>query len=371
LSASFTNNTAKQVGGAIAAGKDTYILFTSATVSFTNNTAGRLAGAILAGESILSFVNSNTVFLNNRTAEYGGAILSVKSNISFNDSSVSFMDNVAKEAGAALAISESSISFTNSTVSFVKNSAQSGGAAIDVFDASIPYIFFTNSAVSFIGNTTKGDGAAICIRGAMLVFTNSQITFRDNKARGGLSDIHFGRTSRFLTFSGNNILTNGIRTSGEGGDITIMNNSILTFYGDSDIKSRLSNYGTIVFASGISNIERIYISGPGLYLKNSSDISPQNTRITVKDFILDKNSTLSFEIDFKNKTTPILSLPAKVNFMQGAKLEIINLTPDAAQAKILIINFKKANTNWQNLVYDKDKYELSYEKGNLYIINKQ
>jgi outer membrane autotransporter protein len=104
-------------------------------------------------------------------------------------------------------------------------------------------------------------------------------------------------------------------------------------------------------------------TGSALYLKN--------TRLTVSgNLVLDEGSVLNFEIDFQNKTAPVLFLPGKTEIGQGVKLEIINLTPNATPAKVLIITGEEVEANWENLEYDTDKYELSFENGRLYITNK-
>jgi predicted outer membrane repeat protein len=363
-SISYIKNTSRLGGGAMVVRKSN-ISLTNSSSSFISNTAGKAGGAIVVDASTYSLVNSNIVFINNSTKETAGAGLVFDSLITIANSSISYIKNTSKLGGGAMVVRKSNISLTNSSASFISNTVGRAGGAISIINSTIS---FANSSISFIGNTAKANGGAIVIStNAALSFANSQIIFIDNKAGGVLNDIHFYDSDSKIIFYGINTLVNGLNTTGDAmAIIQVSKNAALNFEGASDIKNTIKNSGKMVFKADGSNIGIVEIAdGAGLYLINPSS----STKLTVGNLVLKKNGVLSIEVDFKNKTAAGLALTGELLFEVGAKLEIINLTPDAASTKITIINADQS-FDWTNLIYDKGKYELSFEDGKLMITNK-
>jgi predicted outer membrane repeat protein len=355
-------------------------------ISFTNNTGFMGGGAIHARyDSVFSFSNSLVLFKDNRSGNDsgGGAINSVgDDSVSSDDHSLfvaayaaasaydaDFAAGLASGYAAGLAAYSTSyislFKFENSTVSFVNNSGRtSNGGAIYVKASNI---YFANSQISFTGNTAASGGAIYMDNKADIYFSDAKITFKDNKAKGVLNDVYFhGGAAMYL--SGDNTLTNGIRTSGnKDAQIAILKDAILNFAGgNSDIKNTVVNEGKMVFKSGASNIMTIDVSnGGGLYLKNPNS----TTKLTVGSLALKENSVLSIEIDFKKKTAPVLVLTQSATIAHGIKLEIINLTPNAAQTEIAIISGGGSSLKVENFIYDESEYKLSIKNGKLYISN--
>jgi predicted outer membrane repeat protein len=445
LSTSFVGNTAGNMGGAILA-NGSKISFVDMSAEFINNTAGAQGGAINGYKSDISFSNSSVLFAINKADKFGSAILAdndsnisfvnstasfsenigeavsaVNSNFSFANSQISFIGNNAEGAAAAILAVKSKFSFGGSAISFMGNIAGGGGGSILAYDSSLSFI---NSKVSFIGNIAKNTGGAVYLRhGAKLIFANSQITFKDNKANEILGDVYFYDANTALVFSGDNTLTDGIKTNGkaaakiiildrsklifaggesdlknkinfEGADaaiifskentltsglnttgsttsiIQISKDATLIFSSDSNAKNIINNFGNMIFKSGNSHFGFIDVSSDAvLYLKKSSDSHTHNTKLTVDSMVLKKDSALSFEIDFENKTAPELILMQEPVVEKGAKLEIINLTPDAPQTEIIIISVPKS-FDWKKFAYDTKKYKVSFKKGKLSISNK-
>ena len=304
----FSNNKATKSGGAIYAVKrqgqfgeriegNTIINFTSSVVNFSNNTAttdpgsgidhgpqqGNIrpftydsskGGAIfIAGGSTINFTNSMVTFSNNTSVatnlgagsiynrfagggRNGGAIYAGGGNgeysgddddyyshadVIFMNSVVNFTNNATLTLGRSNgadsggAIFGGNIDFTNSSVTFTNNRAQGGGAI-----GGTKKLSFTGSTVNFISNRADYGGV---ITGAFSLI-DSVLNFTDNQANylGGANIGSFNSTSSAVSFT-NNRAKSGGAIWGVKGDYGLSGN--LMYLGYEGIRSRYSEINFI------------------------------------------------------------------------------------------------------------------------------
>ena len=238
----FTNNNAKQGGGAVYV-KDSNVSFFSC--SFVSNSANSVGsgGAVLIDDSNASFSTSS--FLNNLSAYQGGAIRFTNSIGSVIESNFTQNLNTLANGGGAIYLDNSPINFRNCTFSENSTQANNYGGAVKLSASSANF-----SNCQFTHNSSPQGSA-----GAVYVDSSSSPTFLGN-------EFHYNSSGQFAgaIFTESSItLSEGIflgNYSNYGGGISNIGTINLSF-------EKILILGNEANASGTSNGGFAYFSGSG------------------------------------------------------------------------------------------------------------
>ncbi|MDZ7704659.1 MAG: choice-of-anchor Q domain-containing protein [Trueperaceae bacterium] len=157
--ATFSSNTAGELGGAMYNDNSSNLTLTN--ITFSNNTAGDQGGAMYNENSSLTLTN---VTFSGNTAIFGGAMSNNNSN-NLTLTNVTFSGNMAGDEGGAMYNTGSSPTLTN--VTFSSNSASNLGGAMYNYNSSP-----TLTNATFSGNTAGGQGGAMYNTGSSPTLTN-------------------------------------------------------------------------------------------------------------------------------------------------------------------------------------------------------
>ncbi|MDR2708988.1 MAG: hypothetical protein LBC07_03335, partial [Elusimicrobiota bacterium] len=249
--------------------------FTFKQITFKNFLAQSSSGAVFyAQNSSITFIG-NINFLNNTLSASndtgGGAIFAQNTQLNFE--------------GAA---------DTNSKIEFSSNVSLNGaGGALFIDEAET---YFANVNIRFTSNSAQGNGGAIYLNG-LLTFSNSTIAFINNFAGAKLNDIYFAAAQSELVFSGDNVLTNGIKTSGAG-SIKKIDEGTLDFEGSPAIILNAFDIeaGTVNFKSNISTISVLRVQNDALLSLVNGDTGG---RLFTEELIF-TDAYLAFDVNFSN-----------------------------------------------------------------------
>ncbi|MDR2709449.1 MAG: hypothetical protein LBC07_05705, partial [Elusimicrobiota bacterium] len=350
-------------GGALYA-INSNLSFTASTVNFINNSAIEAGGSIGGVNTTISFDNSSANFISNKTSDaedYGGGALytSGASNISFTNSNAAFINNEAANNGGAIHTNDGStnISFKNSNVIFSGNSAGFLGGAIFAYSNS--NISFTNSTAAFTNNKSSAGGspflgAAIFLgEGSKLTFTNSTLKFQDNFVDTTIrNDIYLMDAQSAVTFSGANIISNGILISGDGGIVKKTGSGSLFVQGDKNNPTIIQNNfsvegGAVEFQNAVSTISILTIQNATLSLSNG--VVASTLYVTGN---LNLTGTLKIDIDFSEGIADWISVGGKFNINNNSNLAINVVESGNKEVKILTAAQEITTADLQKLKID-------------------
>jgi outer membrane protein OmpA-like peptidoglycan-associated protein len=194
-------------------------------------------------------------------------------------------------------INNSSLTFKDiSFTSFTRTSLSQGGNG-GLFNLLGSTIIFSGS-VNLSFNKSGNNGGAIFVGNLTnLIFQNSNVLFSNNVAKntinnGIINDIYLDTAKSIIIFDGNNILTNGIRTTGAG-EIKKIGEGQVVFAGENTILNNKFTIvsGSAVFAANQSTINFLTMSTlTGLSLNSNLT----NTLFINNDFELNGFLNLDF-----------------------------------------------------------------------------
>ena len=248
---SFYNNSARQRGGAGYCSNGVVMTEDNATIRFDGNMAENAGGLDLDVCNITFMDTSTSTFTNNTARDNGGAILSHQfSNITFvGNSTVTFNCNKADKGGALYFDIESDGIFSEfANVSFHHNTASYGAAIFANVHCNI--ILTGKSSLTIAHNEAmqSGGGGYLNYGSSFIVQENASVTAINNKALHG-GGICVKNKARILFKDNSNAsFYINVATVG-GGAIKVFNDSIITLTDCTTINFTDNNaqYGGAIF----------------------------------------------------------------------------------------------------------------------------
>ena len=188
---SFINNTASQYGGAVLLLCSS--LFFSGVTTFSWNQAGVRGGAIYAEGSLIEFLDAAT-FRNNMVPKnvsftLGGAIALGNSTTLLFRGATTFLNNTAFQGGGIGAFANS-IVHSNDNITFLQNSAGAGGAMFITQNSTIELAGDSN----FTGNVAVGEGSMFSVLDSQVLLNGTNI-FNNNHVNNGFGGIFINRSN--------------------------------------------------------------------------------------------------------------------------------------------------------------------------------
>jgi predicted outer membrane repeat protein len=239
---------------------------------------------------------------------------------------------------------------------------------------------FTNSVVNFTSNSvaTISGGTIRLGLEASLLFTNSTISFFNNKANGADNDIYFnGRgLSTVLIFSSSNYLTNGIRIDNEGNENEVGSNvrkigtGILTIDGQATVIRNIRfniEAGTVHFRDTDKSTVATLIVYNGATL--SFDNKSTNTFYVTNNFY--STGVLTLNVDLKKSTADFINVAGNAILVKDSTLSIAlwgsTFPYDNKVRAAILSGFELGTASFVGVIYDTSKYRLFDRDNVLYI----
>ena len=250
----FGGNTAKEIGGAIAARN--YVSL-DGSVQFINNSASQ-GGAIGSAGSVyvVTVDNDSVVFQGNHAKNYGGAIFS-KQDL-YLSGLVEFVKNSAYQGGAIFSTGNIVVANTSKAVFQGNRASKDGGALGSGQHTTIA------GSVHFINNTAD-QGGAINSNDNVTIDANAQISFCGNNADtagGAISSVQHVTVAGTVQFIENSALQGGAIDS--DGSVSITNSALVIFSGN--------NAETLGGAIASHSQQYVTIAGEVQFINNSGNM---------------------------------------------------------------------------------------------------